>query len=117
VSAPEGASPGAVRRFLIFAPSAAEPAYERQLALLAGHEAGLAERDLRVTSFLEDGSEEAATARGRYSVPEGRFAAVLVGKVGGAKLRSGEPLGTETLFARIDAMPMRRREMQERRSG
>lgn len=38
---------------------------------------------------------------------------VLVGRDGGARLRSDEPLPACDLFARADAMPMRRREMRE----
>ena len=44
----------------------------------------------------------------------GRFAAVLVGKDGTVKHRSGEPVEPEYLYALIDQMFMRRREMRER---
>jgi hypothetical protein len=37
-----------------------------------------------------------------------------VGKDGGEKLSSSKPLAAEKLFATIDAMPMRRDEMQRR---
>ena len=39
---------------------------------------------------------------------------LLIGKDGGVKLRSTEPVSTDELFALIDSMPMRRREMEER---
>ena len=39
------------------------------------------------------------------------FAMVLVGKDGGVKINSAEPVSPDALFATIDAMPMRRREM------
>lgn len=58
--------------------------------------------------------EEAAAARGDFGVEDGRFAAVLVGRDGGVKFRSGEPVPATDLFARIDTMPMRRREMREK---
>jgi hypothetical protein len=39
------------------------------------------------------------------------FEVLLIGKDGGVKLRQQEPVGTDVLFAVIDAMPMRRQEM------
>jgi hypothetical protein len=47
-------------------------------------------------------------------VEDGAFAAVLVGRDGGEKLRSAEPVPAEKLFDLIDAMPMRQREMRAR---
>ncbi|MGB2203635.1 MAG: DUF4174 domain-containing protein, partial [Pseudooceanicola atlanticus] len=41
------------------------------------------------------------------------FEMLLVGKDGGVKMRAGEVIPPETLFATIDRMPMRQREMQE----
>ena len=43
------------------------------------------------------------------------FAAVLIGRDGGQKLRSGSPISAEELFGKIDEMPMRRRELRELR--
>ena len=45
---------------------------------------------------------------------DGAFAAVLVGRDGGEKFRSSEPVPAEKLFGLIDAMPMRRRETNAR---
>ncbi|GAB3672634.1 DUF4174 domain-containing protein [Salinisphaera aquimarina] len=42
------------------------------------------------------------------------FETVLVGKDGGVKSRQTETLDVNTLFADIDQMPMRRREMENR---
>ena len=42
------------------------------------------------------------------------FRVRLVGKDGGVKLDRGEPVDIPTLFALIDAMPMRRAEMSGR---
>ena len=39
------------------------------------------------------------------------FEVLLVGKDGGVKLRQETPLSVDDLFATIDAMPMRQREM------
>jgi hypothetical protein len=113
------------RLFLVFAPSAEDARYVRQTRLLEGAARdGFAERDLLRGDLFEgeagtfDGGpvapEHAAWAWDRYGVEPGRFAAVLVGKDGTVKHHSGEPVGPEDLYALIDQMPMRRREMRER---
>lgn len=45
---------------------------------------------------------------------EDTFVAILVGKDGGEKYRSADPIAPQTLFDLIDAMPMRRREIRSR---
>jgi len=84
--------------------------------LLADHGPALEDRDLLVQSFFED-SSEASAARAHFRVEGGSFAAVLVGRDGGEKHRSSEPIVPEKLFEIIDAMPMRRREMREKDAG
>lgn len=58
--------------------------------------------------------ESAEAARREYGVAGG-FETLLVGRDGGVKLRSREPVGPEELFGRIDEMPMRQREIREMR--
>ena len=67
-----------------------------------------------VEPLFEDGSDEPAAARSRFGVEDGAFATVLVGRDGGEKFRSTEPVPAEKLFGLIDAMPMRRREIRAR---
>jgi hypothetical protein len=102
------------RRLLVFAPSADHEAYARQLGLLEGREAGCEDRDLLAEPLFEDGSDESAAARSRFRVEGGAFVAVLVGRDGGEKFRSAEPVPPEKLFDLIDAMPMRQREIRAR---
>ncbi len=85
-----------------------------QARLLAADRAGAAERDLVV---VEPVALDQADLRRRYGVAPGRFAALLIGRDGGVKLRSGEPMSTRTLFEAIDAMPMRQAEMRRRGSS
>ena len=85
----------------------------RQRALLRGHEAAFDDRDLLPLTYLDD--EGSIETRRRCGVGAGEFAAILVGKDGTEKFRSDEPVRPETLFALIDAMPMRRREVRDRR--
>lgn len=66
--------------------------------MLSGHEAGISDRDLRV----------------EYLTGADEFAVVLIGRDGGEKFRAGEPVSAAELFARVDEMPMRRRELRDR---
>lgn len=97
------------RLLLLFAPSPADVRFREQRRLFAGGEAGFEDRDLLLLELLKD-----TEARERFGVEEGRFALVLVGKDGTEKFRSHEPVPTEDVFSRVDAMPMRRRERGER---
>jgi hypothetical protein len=96
----------------------AEPsdALERQSAALLADEAALAERDMVVFAVVGDEvrpvygappSDTAASLRERLAAGGG-FQAVLIGKDGGVKRRSAEPISLRELEAVIDAMPMRR---------
>ena len=86
------------RVLVIDAPEQLTEDYRRQLASLDAAKAGLEERDLQVVT--------------RTGAPA--FRVRLVGKDGGVKLDQATPLGVTTLFALIDAMPMRRAEMAGR---
>ena len=99
------------------------PGASTQSALLEEHEAALIDRDLLV---IQVGSNHAqllagsagelpgATAfRERFDLPENAFEVVLVGKDGRVKERRIEPMNPDELWAIIDAMPMRMREMRE----
>ena len=111
------------RPLVVFAPDRTDARFRRQLAIAERHADGFAERDMVVIAVVGaepvgvDGKPAKdlanATLRQRYRVPAGAFAAILVGKDGTEKLRRGEAIAAETLFATIDAMPMRRREMRQ----
>jgi hypothetical protein len=110
------------RPLLLFAPGPEDRSYRDQTSAFGGLEAELEERDMlvihvfsdygEVTAQGEKLTEEDTTAlRTRYEVTAGAFALRLVGKDGGVKLRSKEPVAPWRLFSLIDSMPMRRREM------
>src|SRR3712207_2593458 len=107
------------RLFLVFAPSPEDDRYVRQTRILEGARGDFEERDLLRGDLFERGTgtfdggrwpEHAAWAWERYGVGPGRFAAVLVGKDGTVKHRSGEPVEPEYLYVLIDEMPIRGRE-------
>lgn len=93
---------------------------EKTVPLLEGKAAGIADRDLIWLVF--QGSETASNYPGKlapelkanvlqtYAIEPGQV--ILIGKDGGVKSRL-EQVDLEALFADIDAMPMRRREMRE----
>ncbi len=87
------------RLLVISAPSATDEAFRTQAALLISAWSGLLERDFSVET--------------RFDAPA--FSVALIGKDGGEKLRRTAPLAPAELFAIVDAMPMRRAEMRERR--
>ncbi|MFD1703779.1 DUF4174 domain-containing protein [Methylopila henanensis] len=112
---------GKARPVVVFAPAPDAPQALDQLKRLRSDREGLESRDMpvfvvgpkRVTT-LAGGSApatlDASGLRAAYGVAEDAFAVVLVGKDGGEKLRSGEPLEAAKLFELVDEMPMRQRE-------
>lgn len=97
---------------MIFSPAASDD-YQEQRRLLQDQGSGFEERDLLTTVFLEtdNANAEAAGARAAHNVEAGGFAVVLIGRDGTQKYRSNTPVTAPSLFEKIDAMPMRRREM------
>ena len=109
------------RVLLLFTPSADHPGYRRQLDILANWAPGLDERDLvlfhlrpgatvSIDNRIDSGASSDDLYR-RFGVDAGEFRVILVGKDGTAKLERDRAVAVESLFALIDAMPMRQREM------
>jgi hypothetical protein len=112
------------RLLLVFAPHVDSTLYLRQQEMLLAAEPDLNERDLVVISVLKDmvSTRERPAApvsaddlRDAYDVLPRDFCVVLIGKDGGVKLRHDEPISAADLFALIDSMPMRKKEMRRPR--
>ncbi|WP_342148842.1 DUF4174 domain-containing protein [Methylorubrum sp. SB2] len=99
------------RVLVVSAPDAGDARLAAQRQALASARTGVSERDL-VTVEAVGGDAEAMAIRKRLGLPADAFRAVLVGKDGGAKLTSAEPIPPQRLFSTIDAMPMRKDEMR-----
>ncbi|AYO85032.1 DUF4174 domain-containing protein [Methylobacterium brachiatum] len=99
------------RVLVLSAPDPADADLRAQRAALGPMRGGVAERDLVVVEAVGD-TPEARALRAQLSLPAGEFRAVLVGKDGGAKLTAAAPIPPQKLFATIDAMPMRRGEIE-----
>ena len=111
------------RIVIIFAGSDATEQLAQQRRMLASDPGGLQDRDVLLVVLEGDlvviggvplPSTDADLLRTAFDVPEQGYALLLIGKDGGVKLRSKEPVAAEDLFALIDGMPMRQREMQRR---
>lgn len=100
------------RVLVLAAADAADPTLRAQREALASARSGASERDL-VTIEAVGSDPKAVALRRRLGLPNGDFRAVLIGKDGGAKLVSDQPIPPQTLFSTIDAMPMRREQERQ----
>jgi len=110
------------RVILVFAPDTEQADFQQQLEILGSDPAGMKDRDLVVYEIFpkkgkapEKENLSAETVdwfRQRYRVATADFTTILIGKDGGEKLRTEEPLALKKLFDTIDAMPMRQAEMR-----
>ena len=83
------------------------------------------ERDMRVFRMVNDSivDEEgrlidasAKELKNKLNLEDDSFTVILLGKDGGVKLRQSRLLPSTQLYALIDAMPMRKQEMRERKN-
>ncbi|NIJ24948.1 DUF4174 domain-containing protein [Sphingomonas japonica] len=106
------------RVLIVFAGAASDRRLSEQRDALRAERSEIGDRDLTVVEVVADSvsgiRDYAPRLRAQFGVGRADFAAILIGKDGAAKLRSPRPVSTATLFATIDAMPMRRREITER---
>ncbi|MEC8253588.1 MAG: CIA30 family protein [Planctomycetota bacterium] len=124
-----GALRDARRPLVVFAANAQDPRAVQQLAAAQRDADGFEEREITLVVVYDDGAAFAGSrplsvkdsaalrdrfARNRKGATDG-FTALLIGKDGGVKRTAHEPLAAADLFAQIDQMPMRRREVRERR--
>ena len=95
---------------------------EKQLTIAASHADGFRQRDLLLVG-LEGSNDKVPTAmlsavddaaaRKRFHITPGQFTVVLLGKDGGEKFRSHQPVSWQKLSHTIDAMPTRQDEMRQ----
>jgi len=112
------------RPVLVFGPADSDIRYRRQMQEFDGKGTELQDRDIVLLALPRDGRRSldgqalAASASEslwqRFEVATDGFAVILVGKDGGAKLRSQEPVAAARIFDLIDSMPMRQAEMRRK---
>jgi hypothetical protein len=115
------------RVLILFAPSVADPEYEKINTDVEMESSEMDDRDLVIVRVLEHGASTAGAARlndgdaemlrKRFSITEGQMATLLIGKDGGLKLRRSGSVDIREIFALIDGMPMRQQEMREKNTG
>ena len=99
------------RPVVVFANTDADPAFQEQMEEILAEIDRLVERDV---VLVTDTDPAAASVVRRKLRPRG-FMLALLGKDGQVKLRKPLPWTVRELSRSIDKMPMRRRELQERR--
>ena len=99
------------RPVVVFADTPADPAFQRQVELLAARADDLVERDIVV---ILDADPEARSEIREKLRPRG-FMLAIIGKDGGVKLRKPFPWDVREISRTVDKMPMRRQEIRERR--
>ena len=111
------------RVLVISAPDEKLPEFQEMKRRLAGVKAETLERDMVVVEIVGTkqppvcttiSKNECSAARTELSISDDTFASILIGKDGTVKLRTKEVPELSKVFALIDSMPMRRREMRER---
>jgi len=113
------------RVLVILSPTESDLSFQLQKQELASSSEGVLERDLMILEILEYGESRVGNQilsgksvqdiRKRLGVHTGPFQVLLIGKDGGVKLRSSEPVSMKDLFGLIDSMPMRRQEMDSKK--
>ena len=113
------------RVLVLFSPSESDASFQLQKQGLASSAQGVLERNLMVLEIVEQGQSRAGNhllseksvqdIRKRLGVVGGSFQVLLIGKDGGVKPRSSEPVSMKDLFGLIDSMPMRQQEMESKK--
>ncbi|NRB05429.1 MAG: DUF4174 domain-containing protein [Rhodobacteraceae bacterium] len=101
------------RPIIVFADSENDPRFRQQMDFLRDRVDDLRERDVVV---MTDTTPSAMSPLREKLRPRG-FMLVLIGKDGGVKLRKPFPWDVREIGRTIDKMPMRQREIRERKSS
>ena len=109
------------RVLVLFSHSESDASFQLQRKGLASSAEEVLDRELMILEIVEQGQSRAGNQplsgksvqdiRKRLGVVGGSFQVLLIGKDGGVKLRSSEPVSMKDLFGLIDSMPMRQQEM------
>jgi len=102
---------GAKRLLVVFATSPEDSMLKNQRKYIVNGFKGFAERDMVV---IEIASASSKVLRKKFNAPQAVFSVILVGKDGGRKSLWKKPVEMNKVFALIDAMPMRQREIKQK---
>lgn len=109
------------RPLLLFTPTDTDPRLAETLRRIETTRCDFVGRDMVVGQVVTDGrsafdgraidADESQRLRDRYAIGDNAFSVLLIGKDGGEKLRVNEVPDLQAIYAVIDGMPMRSREM------
>lgn len=109
------------RPLLVFAPTDSDPRLVETLGRIEARRCDFVSRDMVLGLVVTEGNstldgqainaDESQRLRDRHAIGENAFSVVLIGKDGGEKLRVNEVPDLSVIYAVIDGMPMRGREM------
>ena len=95
------------RQLLLFGIDKNPSLVQQQIQLLNSESKGVQERSLTIT-IVKGGDSRIK----KYSINPGQFTVLLIGKDNSEKYRTNDLLPPDQLFGIIDAMPMRKAEME-----
>ena len=111
------------RLLVVSAPARSDADLAKQQEALLSSAAEFAERDMLLVTLVDGsasaagdrqlGAGEVASTRAELGIEAGSFALRLIGKDGSIKLARETAIPMAEIYALIDSMPMRRREMQD----
>ena len=109
------------RPLLVFAPTDSDPSLVATLSRIEASRCDFADRDMVIGVVVSEGNstldghviniDASQRLTNQYAIGENAFSVVLIGKDGGEKLRVNEVPDLQDIYAVIDGMPMRSREM------
>jgi hypothetical protein len=109
------------RPLLVFAPTDSDPRLVETVRRIEASRCGFADRDMVLGVIVSDGAStlggqvvDTSQARrlfSQFGIGANSFSVVLIGKDGGEKLRVNDVPDLQAIYAVIDGMPMRGREM------
>ena len=110
------------RPLLLFAPKNSDPRLVETLSRIEASRCDFVDRDMVIGVVVADGNstldgqvidaDESQRLTKRFAIGEDTFSALLIGKDGFEKLRVNEVPDLQAIYAVIDGMPMRNREMR-----
>lgn len=100
------------RVLVVVAPSSQDGELRAQRRHLEAASSGMFERNIVLMEAVGEG-QQARELRKRLATDGNKFRVFLVGKDGNTAFASNDPLVAKDIFGRIDAMPMRKNEMQK----
>ena len=113
------------RLLLIFSPTITNTQFDDMYKAIQRSQPEVDDRDLKIMYLIEKGQssvegeninvETANAIREKYVVRDGNVSVILIGKDGGEKLRQRSDFNLNEIFKRIDQMPMRKAELEDRR--